>query len=324
MSDASVVPTRSRPTILFVDDDAHALKSLTSRAHEQGYVTRMTQNTEDALQQLRNDFCPILVADAVVPTIGSLALCRELRARRWPGYIYTIVLLSPENDHGVVTVLDAGADDCLRKDAPTDELLARLRVAERILTLEFRLRRLLKSKARQAASDALTGLPNRRAFAHQIDAEGKRAHRYGGALSVLLIDVDHFKLINDRYGHLVGDEVLRHLAATLRRHLPRASDIVARFGGDEFAVVLPQTDGDAAVMVAERLRAAVACASITTNLGELSLTVSIGIGSSAPVCVDISQPTTLDLLEDADRALYESKREGRNRVTFGTRNMQLL
>jgi diguanylate cyclase (GGDEF)-like protein len=172
----------------------------------------------------------------------------------------------------------------------------------------------LEARARQAATDALTGLPNRRAFDRQFNAEFKRARRFGEALSVLLIDVDHFKLINDRHGHLVGDDVLRHLGGTLRTSLPRQFDILARFGGEEFAVVLPHTDREAALLVAERLRTSVEGTSLQTCAGARLITISIGIGHLS-TRASADPLTTHDLLDEADRCLYESKRQGRNRVT---------
>lgn len=309
-----LVAMPTRPAILLVDDDETARDLVSTHAERDGYVTRAASTAEEALQHMREDFCPIIITDVSMPGIGGLALCRELRARKWPGYVYIIVWTGADVERGVLAALEAGADDYLRKDSSPAELQAHLRVAERIVTLEYRLRRTLETKARQAASDGLTGLPNRRAFDQQINAEFKRARRFGEAVSVLLMDVDHFKHINDQHGHLAGDEVLRQLATILRCHLPREFDILARFGGEEFAAVLPQTDREAAAIVAERLRAAVASTAIHTANGPLSISISIGIGSL--MARPSAEPlTTLDVLDEADRALYESKRQGRNRVT---------
>lgn len=307
-------PTPTRPAILLVDDDEAARELLLTYAERQGYVTQTCASAEEALKRMREDFCPILITDISMPGIGGLGLCRELRARKWPSYVYTIVLTGDDHESSAVAALEAGADDYLHKGCPPAELRARLHVAERIVKLEHRLRRTLETKTRQAASDGLTGLPNRRAFDRQINTECKRARRFGDPLSVLLIDVDHFKHINDQHGHLVGDDVLRQLAAKLRRHLPREFDILARFGGEEFAVVLPNTDRAAAAAVAERLRSAVANTSVPTPSGALTITISIGVGSLA-ARANAEPQTTLDLLDEADRALYESKRQGRNRVT---------
>ncbi|MET0535452.1 MAG: diguanylate cyclase [Steroidobacter sp.] len=303
-----------RPGILLVDDDESARELVSIQLEEQGHMTRMCASAEEALKRLRENFCPIVITDLHMPGMGGLGLCRELRARKWPGYTYIVMLTGNDHDHGVIAALEAGADDCLRKDSPPAEFKARLRVAERIVMLEYRLRRALEARARQAATDVLTGLPNRRSFDRQFNAEFKRARRFSEPLSVLLIDVDHFKHINDEHGHLVGDDVLRQLASTLKTKLPRQFDILARFGGEEFVAVLPHSDREAALLVAERLRSAVATTPITTSAGTLSITISVGIGHLSPRA-SVEPLTTHDLLDEADRCLYESKRQGRNRVT---------
>jgi diguanylate cyclase (GGDEF)-like protein len=313
MESTQLLTLPTRPAILLVDDDGATRTLVSTYAEQQGYAIHNCRSAEEALKRLRENFCPIVITDLNMPGMDGLEFCRELRARKWPGYTY-IVMLTGDHENGAIAALEAGADDCLRKDAPPAELKARLRVAERIVTLEHRLRRTLEARARQAATDALTGLPNRRAFDRQFNAEFKRARRFGEALSVLLIDVDRFKQINDQDGHLVGDEVLRHLAGTLKARLPRQFDILARFGGEEFVIVLPHTDREAALQVAERLRAAVENTSVQTSDGTRSITISIGIGHLG-TRASPEPMTTHDLLDEADRCLYESKRQGRNRVT---------
>lgn len=317
MSASETTPLLSisgRPGILLVDDDEAARDLVSIHAEQHGYAMRVCASAEEALKRLRENFCPIVITDLNMPGMGGLGLCRELRARKWPGYTYIVMLTGSNHDRGVLAALEAGADDCLRKDSPPAEIKARLRVAERIVTLEHRLRRTLEARARQAATDALTGLPNRRSFDRQFNADFKRARRFGEPLSVLLIDVDRFKQINDEHGHIAGDGVLRQLATTLRMSLPRQFDILARFGGEEFAAVLPHTDREAALVVAERLRAAVEATPISTSDGPKAVTISIGIGHLSNRS-GVEPLTTHDLLDEADRCLYESKRRGRNRVT---------
>lgn len=303
-----------RPTVLIVDDDEATQELVNIYTEDRGFQTRRCHSAEAALEEMRKSFCPIVITDIQMPGMGGLSLCRKLRDSKWPGYVYIVVMTGHDQEDGLVAALDAGADDYLRKGAPPAELHARLRVAERIVTLEQRLRKTLENKARQAASDPLTGLPNRRTFDRRLNAEFKRARRFSEPISVLLIDADHFKQVNDQYGHNVGDEVLRRLATTLREHLPREYDVLARIGGEEFATILPHTDRDAAVVVAERLRTALMKAPIATTAGRLPITVSIGIGSLSHR-VNTEPQTTLDVLDEADRCLYESKRMGRNRVT---------
>ncbi|WP_129645211.1 diguanylate cyclase [Peristeroidobacter agariperforans] len=304
----------SRPTILIVDDDEAIQDLVNIYTQEQGFQTRSCPSAETALEDMRKFFCPIVITDVQMPGMGGLSLCRKLRAGKWPGYVYIIVMTGHDQEDGVVEALDAGGDDYLHKGAPPAELRARLRVAERIVTLEQRLRRTLESKARQAASDPLTGLPNRRTFDRRLNAEFKRARRFAEPISVLLIDADHFKQVNDQYGHHVGDEVLRRLATTLRENLPREYDVLARIGGEEFAAILPHTSRDDAAIAGERLRAAIESTPFVTAAGRLSITVSIGIGSLSNR-ISMEPQTTLDVLDEADRGLYESKRLGRNQVT---------
>jgi diguanylate cyclase (GGDEF)-like protein len=309
-----LLSSASRPTVLIVDDDEAIQDLVNIYTQEQGFQTRSCPSAETALEDMRRCFCPIVITDVQMPGMGGLSLCRKLRTGKWPGYVYIIVMTGHDQEDGVVEALDAGADDYLHKGAPPAELRARLRVAERIVTLEQRLRRTLESKARQAASDSLTGLPNRRTFDRRLNAEFKRARRFGEPISVLLIDADRFKQVNDQYGHHVGDEVLRRLAATLRENLPREYDVLARIGGEEFATILPHTSRDDAAIVAERLRAAIESTPLATAAGKLSVTVSIGIGSLSNR-VSMEPQTTLDVLDEADRGLYESKRLGRNQIT---------
>jgi two-component system, cell cycle response regulator len=304
----------SPPTILIVDDDEAIQDLVNIYTREQGFLTRSSVSAEAALEDMRRYFCPIVITDVRMPGMGGLSLCRKLRTGKWPGYVYIIVMTGDDQDDGVIEALDAGADDYLHKGAPPAELRARLRVAERIVTLEQRLRRTLESKARQAASDPLTGLSNRRTFDQRLNAEFKRARRFAESVSVLLIDADNFKQVNDQYGHQVGDEVLRRLAATLRESLPREYDVLARVGGEEFATILPHTSRENAAIVAERLRAAIESASFPTAAGMLSITISIGVGSLSNR-LRAEPQTTLDVLDEADRGLYESKRLGRNQVT---------
>jgi diguanylate cyclase (GGDEF)-like protein len=173
---------------------------------------------------------------------------------------------------------------------------------------------MIDEKRRLATTDALTGANNRLYFDKHFARELKRVRRFGGPLSLLALDIDHFKSVNDRFGHGVGDEALVEFAQRIGDGLPREYDWSARIGGEEFVVVLPQTDMPGALTVAEKLRHFVAATPFETEAGPLRLTVSIGV---AALCCFPSgaDPSAEDILELADKALYRSKEQGRNRVT---------
>lgn len=301
-----------RPAVLLVEDDPLASELLAAVLSAEKVPFIQASSAEDALALMQTRFCPIVITDLHMPGMDGLALCRELRAAKLPGYVYIIVLTGAREN--VVDALQAGADDYLDKGVSRAEFVARLQTAERIVMLEYRLRTTLDQQRRLAASDGLTGLPNRRAFAKHYNAEFKRAVRFNEDLAVILLDIDYFKRINDRYGHAVGDEVLKQFAQRVSAALPRSFDFVARLGGEEFVVLLPQTDLLGAVTVAERLRMAVAEKPFQIGEHVVPATVSIGVSSLTERSGGESV-TPEDVLDVADRRLYASKESGRNRVT---------
>jgi len=226
-----------------------------------------------------------------------------------------MLLTAHDSEEDVLLGLDAGADDYVSKRVSDAELIARLSTATRVLSLEHSLKTALEERRRMAMTDALTGAHNRRYFTRYLGAELKRARRFGTDLSLLAIDVDHFKQINDKYGHAAGDAVLQKLVKRIQKCLPRDYDWCARLGGEEFAVVLPQTDLAGAGVVAERVRKAVEELPIHLSRGVRSITISIGV--SGLQAMPTRDATTVEmLLADADRYLYKSKEAGRNRVSL--------
>jgi two-component system cell cycle response regulator len=303
--------------VMIVDDDPLMLERLESLVAAAGFETMTAASGRDALALLRMNYCPIVISDWSMPDMDGLDLCRAIRAESFPGYVYLLLLTARDGQQDIVTGLDAGADDYLSKRVTEAELVARLRTAKRIVGLEQSLRDMIDEKRRLATTDSLTGLNNRHYFTKHLGRELKRVRRFGGPLSVLAMDVDHFKSINDRFGHAVGDEVLKEFAHRLASALPRDYDWCARIGGEEFVVVLPQTDLEGAMVVAEKLRHAVAAVPFGTGGGGLKVTMSIG--AAALSCLPGGEPEVDDLMDLADRALYASKQEGRNRVTGAQR-----
>jgi two-component system cell cycle response regulator len=302
------------PTVLIVDDDALVLARLQEIVSAAGYEVRTAANGNDALASLEQSYAPIVVMDLNMPGMDGLELCRRIRAQVWTGYVYIMLLTARDKEKDILAGLEAGADDYLSKRSSAALFVARLRAAKRVLALEYGLKHALEKKRELAMTDPLTGTYNRRYFMRHLGRELKRAQRFGGEVSLLLLDVDHFKLVNDTHGHAVGDVVLRRLASQIAKCLRRATDWCARLGGEEFAVVLEGTDLVGARACAEKVRQAIANASVETPAGAVHITVSIGVSGLAAL-PDRHSATVQSLLDLADTNLYASKARGRNRVT---------
>ena len=262
---------------------------------------------QEALRRFTAEFRPVVVTDAV-------ELVRRLRAlptERLPFILFVAELdEAGEREAG----LAAGADDCVGRRASDRELDARLAVARRITELESVLRITLAENRKLSATDDLTRLASRRFFSKHFPREMERAARYGRALSLILCDIDLFKNINDSLGHTGGDQILRQFGARLQRGLRRGIDWVARIGGEEFAVVLPETGYEAALEVARKLRAAVAQPPFAIEGKSVAVTASFGLCGLDRVPAGERQ-LAQRVLKIADAALYRSKHSGRNRVT---------
>jgi two-component system cell cycle response regulator len=299
--------------VLLVDDDDLVVDHLRRLVTAAGYEVVTARNTEAALLSMQQVFAPIVITDIDMPHMDGLALCRAIRRQTYPGYVYVILLSSKDAEGDILSGLDAGADDYVSKRTPT-QLVGRLRTAQRILALEHSLQRALADGERMAMTDVLTGAHNRRYLLQHLNHELDWALRLRGALSVLVLDVDHFSLVNDRHGHAAGDGVLKEVVQRIHQSLQRGCDWFARLGGDEFAVVLPQTDIAGASLVAEKLRRAVAATPIRLGTGKVRITISIG-ASELGAIAERDSTAVERLLDLADQNLYKSKKAGRNRVT---------
>jgi two-component system chemotaxis response regulator CheY len=300
--------------VLLVDDDILVLDQLERLVTAAGYEVVTARNGDAALLSMQQEFAPIVIAEIDMPQMDGFALCRAIRRQSYSGYVYVILLSSKDAEGDILTGLDAGADDYVSKRTPTGQLVGRLRTAQRILALEHSLKQALADRERMAMTDVLTGAHNRRYLLQHLSHELDCAQRLQGALSVLVFDVDHFSLVNDRHGHAAGDGVLKEVVRRIQQGLQRSCDWFARLGGDEFAVVLPQTDIAGASIVAEKLRRAVAATPIRFNTTKVRITISIG-ASELGAIAERDSTTAERLLELADQNLYKSKKSGRNRVT---------
>jgi two-component system cell cycle response regulator len=301
--------------VLLVDDDELAMARLAGILSANGFEVFTATGGSEALTSMKADFAPVVITDLKMPGMDGLELCRTIRQQSWPGYIYILLLTARDAEADILAGLTAGADDYLSKRMSPAQLLARLRTAQRILTLERSLKVALAEKHREALTDSLTGAPNRRYFVRRLSRKLDRLRVCGGDLYLMALDIDHFKQINDRYGHASGDSVLKEFVRRVAQCLPRNTGWCARMGGEEFSVVLEETKLAGARIVADRLLRAIAVTPVNTRAGVVKVTVSIGV--SGLEADENSEAVTIDsLLHQADRYLYASKENGRNCVTF--------
>jgi two-component system cell cycle response regulator len=299
----------SQMRILVVEDEevtaAVVCGTLTSMGHQ---VTLATDGL-GAWEILQREHFSIVLSDWMMPGLDGLALCRRIRAVVDASYTYIILNSVRDRRADRMEGLRAGADDFLVKPFEAEELSVRLEIARRILSTQEQLERQNVRLEQLANTDDLTGLANRREFRRAIESSFALARGQGPSLSLILLDIDHFKKFNDTYGHSAGDEALRTLAQVLRSSC-REQELAARFGGEEFAVVLLGASRDDAKGSAERIRAALRKCQWTHR----PLTASFGIATSESGGAAISA-SIADLVEQADAALYYSKQQGRDRIT---------
>jgi diguanylate cyclase (GGDEF)-like protein len=297
--------------ILVADDDALSRRLMERMLERNGYEVVTAENGREAAQILCSDDSPRLaLIDWMMPELDGPGVCRQVRSRQDTRYIYITLLTAKQAREDIVVGLEAGADDYLIKPCNPDELKARLRTGVRILDLEDKLVEAREEMRFKATHDALTSLWNRGSVVADFERELARARREQGVVSILICDVDHFKRVNDVYGHQVGDEVLQQVSSRLLSTV-RSYDRVGRYGGEEFLLVLSGCDSQLAQRRAEEIRIAVAGRPFETSKGLLSLSISIGALTSNGWGSGLS-PT--QLLNEADRALYRAKASGRNCV----------
>jgi two-component system, cell cycle response regulator len=261
----------------------------------------------EALRLFEAEFRPVVLTD-------SAEVVRKLRARSTKRAPYILYVAEIDDSAEREAGLTAGADDCVGRRVSEREFEARVAAAKRIAELEAVLRITLAENRKLSATDDLTKVASRRFFGKHFPREIERAARYGRALSLILCDIDNFKKINDTLGHAAGDDILKQFGPRVQRQLRKGVDWVARIGGEEFAIVMPETAYEAAVAVARKLRAAVAGAAFKTGSKTLQVTASFGLCGMDKV--PVGEPRLAErVLKIADAALYRSKNDGRNRVT---------
>ncbi len=301
-------------SILIVDDDPVSRLLLEKILKKEGFKVCSAEDGVQALDIFKRQYIPIVLTDWMMPKMNGLELCRALRSIDSPGYIFIIIITAKDSKEDIVHGLEAGADDYVSKPFHHAELLARIRTGIRILELEKSLRKANKEIRRLSITDPLTGCFNRGYLMDFLPKEIKRSIRYNHPLSIIMCDIDHFKNVNDTYGHQAGDIALKSFVKILNSSVREGSDWLARYGGEEFLMVLPETDLEGAIDTAERLRKRVAKNRI--EIGEdkkITITASFGVATFNPV--DTKKEITSDsLINMADNMLYKAKSEGRNRV----------
>ncbi|HYL85795.1 MAG TPA: diguanylate cyclase [Candidatus Angelobacter sp.] len=303
--------------ILIADDDAMSRQLLQKIMERAGYEAMAVENGRQAADELcRPEGPKLALLDWMMPELDGPGVCREVRKRKEHSYVYMVLLTSKEKKEDIVTGLGAGADDYLTKPFDPEELKARVRTGMRILDLEDRLIEAREEMRFQATHDALTMLWNRGVIMELLGHELTRSNREGYSTAILLGDLDHFKSVNDNYGHLVGDEVLKETARRLLSSV-RSYDFVGRYGGEEFLVVLNNCNPSYSLNRAEEIRKTIAQRPVQTSSGAIPITMSIGLLISQ----QWGYRSVEDLLHEADVALYAAKGAGRNCVKVAVPNI---
>jgi two-component system cell cycle response regulator len=302
-------PGSSCDRVLVAEDDAMFRRILESWLENWGYRVTVAEDGARAWNILQQELPPqILILDWMMPEMNGLELCRKVREQNRVPYQYILLATAKDAKQELVRGLEAGTDDYLTKPFDRSELQARLRACNRILTLQDGQIQAQEQLRFQAAHDPLTGTWNRGAILETLHRELERAARSESAVGILLLDIDHFKTVNDTHGHLTGDGVLREVTQRIIK-AARAYDSVGRYGGEEFIIVLPGCNRDQIQQSGERIRSAVDSGPILVNGSEISVTVSIG--AAVATCGTTSET---EMLAAADVALYRAKEIGRNRI----------
>ncbi|SPE22081.1 conserved hypothetical protein [Acidobacteriia bacterium SbA2] len=296
--------------ILVAEDDLVTGRMLQTYLVKWGYEVQIVTDGLQAWRILQQENAPRLaLLDWMMPEMDGMSICREVRRLNVQPYIYLILLTARRYQEDVVAGLEAGADEYLTKPFDPYELRARLRSGARIVELQDSLIQAREELRDQAMHDALTHLLNRRAIMEFLAAELSRAAREQKPLTLMMADIDHFKSVNDKFGHPAGDGVLSEVSRRLKASV-RGYDNVGRFGGEEFLVVAPGCDRASGLTQAERLREVVSSQPITVKDISINVTVSVGVATSH----ELNAQHMEALLSAADKALYRAKEKGRNRV----------
>jgi len=295
--------------ILVVDDRSSSYERITSMLASE-HTVEVESNPNQALIRGAEGNFDLLIVSLTIENFDALRLCSQLRSLDRTRNVPILVITENKDNARMARGLEIGVNDYLMRPIDKNELLARARTQIRKKRYAERLRENVQQSIEMAITDALTGLYNRYYMESHLTALVQQTAARGKSLTVLMLDIDYFKAINDNYGHDAGDDVLRQLASRIRKSI-RGIDLACRYGGEEFVIVMPETDMAVATIVAERLRRRIAAEPFTIQQGSrpIEITISIGIAT-----LDGGDDTVAKILKRADQALYRAKRDGRNRV----------
>ncbi len=298
--------------ILIADDEPVSRRILQGLLVKWGYEVVSVEDGDAAWEKLKSPDAPrMALLDWMMPGQNGVDVCRALRRLRPEPYTYILLLTAKDAKESIVEGLESGADDYLTKPFHPQELKARIRVGLRLLELEDNLVQAREAMRFKATHDTLTGVWNRGSILETLERETWRSRRERQSLGVLIADLDHFKSVNDTYGHLAGDAVLREVTRRMQTDV-RPYDAVGRYGGEEFLVLLPGCNGLETREKAERLRQAIFREPVETHSGALNVSMSVGGVATA----DWPEDNANQILQMADAALYRAKEEGRNRIAM--------
>lgn len=292
--------------VLVIDDDQTNIEIIIESLKAAGLTIISARNGEMGIKRAIFSHPNLILLDVMMPGVDGFETCRRLKSEPTTRNIPILFMTALNDEDSKVQGFDVGGVDYITKPVGQREVLARVQT-------HLNLQRKQKLLERLAAIDGLTEIPNRRQFDEVFEKEWIRSQHHKTPLSLLLIDIDYFKIFNDHYGHVAGDECLTKVAQTLVRSVNRSSDFVARYGGEEFSVILPETTIDAACKTAEQTRKNVASLQVPHIASNVSDYITVSIGVATVIATNEMKPSSL--IELADQALYLAKKQGRDRYS---------
>lgn len=300
-----------KPRILVVDDKPSSYERIVKYLSAENRITLVSDPKEALLKAADGDFDTAIISLSLAE-MDALRLCAQLKSLEKTRMLPLLIVSELEQEQKVIQALDMGINDYVRRPVDRNEILARVRTQVRRKRFNLLLRDSVQQTIEMAVTDALTGLNNRRYLDNHLPGMIEKAQERNAHLSLIICDIDRFKLVNDNHGHDVGDEVIAEFARRIKKNV-RNIDLACRFGGEEFVIAMPETDMKTARIVAERIRNEVSVHPFVVDQGgkQLAITVSLGIAT-----LESADDTPESLLKRADVGLYQAKRGGRNMVVF--------